>query len=164
MTLLALAAKKGAVQEFIKVFFANLPARQTALSDFLSQFASLQVTLTANKKASLEQLLLHAASASVDGAPDPERVKLMAVLHGALQHAGGKSASGVVDRLMDILPQGAHVKTAGVDLLQKSVPIRLADLAPRHSRQRLRWIRKRPRGRKLYPNTTKSAAARGIAR
>lgn len=119
--LLTLAAKKGAVYDFIKVFFANLSGRQGALSDFLSQFLSLQTTLTAGDKAALEQLFLHATSSAVDDVPDPEIVKLMALLHGALQHPGGKGDASLVDRLMTVMQPGLRLKTAGVEIFQKTI-------------------------------------------
>jgi hypothetical protein len=88
VSLLTLAAKKGAVQDFLKLFIAGAPLSAAGGRGLSELFSSLAEKFAPGMAASEQTMLGSVIAAVGDGAPDPEAIKVLALLLG---RASGQS-------------------------------------------------------------------------
>lgn len=108
--LLSLAGKKGAAHDFIKAFFLTLTSREGPLPRLFSEFSFLSQDLAVEESAILEKLFLHLLAGVVTEKPDPDLVRLMAFIFGAVRQAQGKSESDISTLFKEVIENIPHTK------------------------------------------------------
>ncbi len=119
--LLALAGKKGAAQDFVKAFFLTLTSREVPLPRLLSEFSFLPQASAVEENGILGKLFLHLLSGVVTEKSDPELVKLMAFIFGAVRQAQDKSESNISTLLKEVIENISHTKNQEYKPLQTAL-------------------------------------------
>ncbi|MBI4793586.1 MAG: flagellar hook-length control protein FliK [Deltaproteobacteria bacterium] len=112
--ILTLAAKKGAVQDFLKLLVAGAPMPAAGGKELADLFSSLGGKLAPGLATAGQTMLGSAIAATGGGVPDPEAVKVLALLLGG--------ATGRSKELLDLL-----AGTSAKESLLKSQPNPAAD-------------------------------------